>query len=230
MHDETPDTGIIRIAALERHPKQRGRYLLHLEGAADVSVLNVHEDTLVRYRLMKDAQLDASELATIAASDGKHRAYAAALAYLGAKPRTRKEIERYLGRKELDEDTIRETADRLERERYIDDSDYARAFAKQRAGHAKGRLLIKQELQQRGIDRHAAADALKALDPDAERAAAMKLALKKWKQLKGEPREKRHKLVQFLLRRGYTGEIVREAARVLAQDDEAEYDATWLDN
>jgi len=230
MHDQAPDEGIIRIAALERHPKQRGRYLLHLEGAAEMAVLNVHEDTLVRYRLMKDAQLDATELAKIASADGKHRAYAAALAYLGAKPRTRKEIERYLMRKEFDEDTIHATADRLERERYIDDPDYARAFAKQRSGHSKGRLLIRQELQQRGIDRHAAADALAALDPEAERAAAARLADKKWKQLKGETREKRLKLVQFLLRRGYTGEIVREAIRGLPQDGEFIEDATWLDN
>ena len=223
-------SGMYRIVALERHPKQRGRYLVHLDSADGLSTLNVHEDTLVRYRLVRDAALAASELVHIEAADGKHRAYAAALAYLGAKPRTRKEIERYLARKELDEEAIRETADRLERERYIDDSDYAQAFAKQRAGHAKGRLLIKQELQQRGIDRQAAAEAIAALDPEAEQSAAIKAASKKWKLLKGEPNERRHKLAQFLMRRGYPGEIVREAIRSVTQDEEPLDDGTWLDN
>jgi regulatory protein len=219
-----------RIVSVERHSKQRGRYLVHLDGADGPSELNVHEDTLVRFRLVRDAVLAASELVHIEAADGKHRAYAAALAYLGAKPRTRKEIERYLARKELDEEAIRETADRLERERYIDDTDYAQAFARQRAGHAKGRLLIKQELQQRGIDRQAAAEAIAALDPEAESLAALKAASKKWKLLKGEPNERRHKLAQFLMRRGYTGEIIREAIRAVTQDEESLDDGTWLDN
>ncbi len=218
------------VVSIERHAKQRGRYLVHLDSADGPSTLNVHEDTLVRFRLVRDAVLDATELVHIEAADGKHRAYAAALAYLGAKPRTRKEIERYLARKELDEEAIRETADRLERERYIDDTDYAQAFAKQRAGHAKGRLLIRQELQQRGIDRQAAAEAIDALDPEAEQAAALKAASKKWKLLKGEPNERRHKLAQFLMRRGYTGEIIREAIRSVTQDQEPLDDGTWLDN
>jgi regulatory protein len=224
------DNTTYRVVSIERHPKQRGRYLVHLDGAVGPAALNVHEDTLVRFRLVRDALLDAAELARIEAADGKHRAYAAALGYLGAKPRTRKEIERYLARKELDEQAIQETADRLERERYIDDTDYAQAFAKQRAGHAKGRLLIKQELQQRGIDRQAAAEAIASLDPEAESLAAVTLASKKWKLLKGEPNERRHKLAQFLMRRGYTGEIVRDAIRAVSQDDESLEDVTWLDN
>ncbi|EXX91148.1 RecX family transcriptional regulator [Paenibacillus darwinianus] len=222
--------GAFRISSVEKVRKQRGRYFIYREGQEE-PVLSVHEDMLIRFRLLKDAWVTEEDLRLIETEDGRHRAYSQAIAYLGAKPRTRKEIERYLARKELDEETIRETADRLESERLIDDADYAKIFTSQRAGsHAKGRMLIRQELIQRGIGKSEAAEAIEAIDPDMEREAAIKAAVKRWPSLKGELRERRRKLAQFLTRRGYPSGVVREALKTVATSQEDNDGLDWLDN
>lgn len=223
-------SGAFRISSVEKARKQRGRYFIYKEGQEE-PVLSVHEDIMIRFRLLKDAWVTEEDLRRIEAEDGKHRAYSLAVAYLGAKPRTRKEIERYLTRKELDEETIRETADRLESERLIDDADYAKAFASQRANsHAKGRMLIRQELMQRGIGKSEAAEAIESLDPQAELETAVAAAAKRWRSLKGELHERRYKLAQFLTRRGYPSGVVREALKTVAVEREDRDGMDWLDN
>ena len=63
--------------------------------------------------------------------------------------------------------------DRLKQEGVIDDTDYARMFASQRMRSAlKGKRLIRQELEQRGISKETAGLTVEALDEGAERDAA----------------------------------------------------------
>lgn len=227
--DATP-AGALTITAVERLRKEKHRYGVYVDHE-ETPVLTVHEDILIRHRLLKGAAITADDIRRIKREDDSYRAYALAVAYLGAKPRTRAEIERYLRRKQIEPDTIGETADRLERERYIDDADYAERFARQRANvYYKGRNLIRQELMQRGISKETARRALAALESADELAAAVAAAEKKWRQLKGEPRERRNKLALFLLRRGYTGSIVKEALNRTTRTDGDELDADWLDN
>ncbi|AJY77908.1 RecX family transcriptional regulator [Paenibacillus beijingensis] len=218
------------LTKVEPDRKHRSRYLLYFDGS-DEAALSVHEDILVRYRLLKGQTLDAALLAEVAAEDGRYRAYAAAVYYLGFKPRTSKEIERYLARKEFDEESISHTLDRLNGEALINDGEYARMFAAQRMrGALKGRRLIRQELQVRGIAKETAAKAAEALDPQAELDAAMRAAEKKWRSLKGEPIDRKRKLTAFLLRRGFPGETARAAVRSISEGEQGDDEGLWLDN
>nr|WP_233168409.1 RecX family transcriptional regulator [Paenibacillus roseus] len=196
-------------------------------------LLSVHEDILVQYRLIKGRMLTGVELEEIKREDRRQSAYALAITYLGTKPRTRKEIERYLSRKQLEPELIEQIADRLEAEKTIDDREYARMYARQRLrNHAKGRLAIKQELQQRGVSKTAAAQAVSELDEEAELAAAIRAASRKWGFLKGEMRDRKRKLAMFLMRKGYPSGVVREAvkAAAIASPDEGDsYDEEWMD-
>ena len=132
----------ITVSAVERDAKRRGFYLIYGD-AEEAPVLSVHEDILIRHKLFKGVELDDETLNRIRQEDGRQRAYAAGLAYLGMRPRTRKELERYLARKAFAEADVRAAIERLERERYVDDGEYARAFARQRAdAHYKGRRQI----------------------------------------------------------------------------------------
>jgi regulatory protein len=58
----------------------------------------------------------------------------------------------------------------------------------------------------------------------------MKAAHKKWPALKGDFREKKMRLYQFLARRGYPGHVVKEAVKAAALDDDGSDDGLWLDN
>ncbi|MDQ6419182.1 RecX family transcriptional regulator [Paenibacillus sp. LHD-117] len=227
------DVEVYRIDAVRRDKKEKRRY--HLHAGSEEPFLSVHEDILIRYRLMKDGEVTRDMARHIQDEDHRYRAYVLAVAYLGAKPRTSKQIHQYLTRKELEDSHIDYAIERLESEKLVDDEQYARQFAegRLRTGH-KGRLMIRQELQQRGVSKQAASEALSALDRDSELAFATALAQKKAKSLTGEPAKRRSKLMGFLLRRGFPGDIVREAMRSvdLSSGDgwEEEDDGVLLDN
>lgn len=222
------------VKSVETDPKRRSFYQIACEavdGIVDGPALNVHEDILIRHKLFKGTQFDEETLRRIMQDDGRQRAYAAGLAYLGFKPRTRKELERYLARKGFGEEDVHSAVERLMRERYLDDEEYAQAFAKQRAGSQyKGRRLIRQELLQRGIGRETADAAARALDPKMELETATSLARKKWSGMKGDYRMKCHKMANFLIRRGYPSEVVRAAVRAAAEEEERIGGVDWLDN
>ncbi|MFD1952939.1 RecX family transcriptional regulator [Paenibacillus thailandensis] len=221
------------ITSVQQDRHERRRYYVYAGG--DEPVLFVHEDVLIRYRLLKGQEIDPGLLETIQDEDSRHRAYSLACVYLGAKPRTRKQVEQYLRRKELDESHIAYALERLEAEHYVDDDEYARQFAAGRVRNAgKGSLLIKQELQQRGISRQAAEAALQSVGSSAELEAAKAAAVKRWARLQGEFHERKRKLTAFLMRRGFTGPVVKEAVKYAAASesdlDNSEDEGLMLDN
>lgn len=221
------------ITSVEQDKKQRRRYHIYMDHAAEPA-LSVHEDLLIRHRMLKGLELTDAAIADITAEDNRYRAYALAIAYLGMKPRTAKEIERYLLRKELEGDPIAYAIERLKSERFIDDEDYARRFAEGRLrSGGKGRLLIKQELKFRGIEKRTADAAAAELDDTAEQAAANSIAAKRWRSMSGEPMDKRRKLAQFLLRRGFPGDVAMKAVKRAAsqlEDQDDDDESVWLDN
>lgn len=213
------------VRAIERD--DRGRYRIYCEGA-DEPLLVVHEDVLIRHRLLKGTEIDEDRLREIARDAGAHQAYAAALAYLGRRSRTRKELAFYLSRKGFSEPEIRMTIERLVKERYLNDEQYARDFARMRTEmHYKGRNLIHSELAAKGVSREEAEAAIRALDPESERAAAVKAAQRRWPSIRGEYRDRVRKLAQYLYRRGYPADIVREAVRTAADEGLPEEMEDW---
>ena len=221
------------IESVHRDKKEKRRYLIYTN--AEEPVLSVHEDIMIRFRLMKGGMITAKDIAHIRNEDERYQAYILAVAYLGAKPRTRKAIGQYLTRKEFLQENIEFALNRLESEQLVDDEQYARQFAASRLRSGlKGRLIIKQELQQRGVSKQAAAEAVSELDMDSELAAASKLAEKKIRQMKGDRNVKKMKLTAFLMRRGFPGSIVRDAIRGLDWKEEnghdEEEDGVLLDN
>ncbi|MWC26494.1 RecX family transcriptional regulator [Paenibacillus sp. MMS18-CY102] len=221
------------IRSVEQDRKQRRRYLIYVDQAED-SMFSVHEDLLIRHRLFKGLEITDQMIEDIVAEDDRYRAYALAIYYLGARPRTAKEIERYLLRKELEGEPIAYAIERLQQERLVDDVDYAKRFAESRLrSSGKGRLYIQQELKMRGVDKHTADQAAAGLSKETEQAAADQAAMKRWRSLSGETYEKRRKLAQFLLRRGYPMEVSMAAVkRAMAQSNEQDdgEDVVWLDN
>lgn len=223
------------IMILSVKQDRKSRKLYHLYAGEEEPFLSVHEDILIRFRLMKGHIVSLEERDEIKKEDERYRAYIMAIAYLGAKPRTRKQIEQYLMRKEFEPDNIEYALDRLENEKIVDDEGYAREFAAGRLRSSlKGRMLIKQELQQRGVSKNAAADAVSSLSYNEELAAATAAANKKWRSLKGEQFERKRKLMAFLLRRGFPGAIAKEAINSVMEEDDgqAQEDDEWqmLDN
>jgi len=186
---------------------------------SEETVLTVHEDTLVSWRLLSGRRLTAEEVETLRQDEQKEEAYRSALLMLERKPRTTAELSLALKRKGYGGDIVEACVERLRARKMLDDSAYAKRFTEQRAaGQRKGRMLIRQELLQRGVDRQDVERAIGELDSDVEQESALALARKRWPSTKGNDRERKMKLMGMLLRRGFPSGIARTAVQQAAAE------------
>ncbi len=127
--------------------------------------------------------------------------------------RTRRELELRLRRYEPDPQLIAEALDRLEASGLLSDADVARAEAESRLrrGEAPGR--VRQTLRRKGIDARGAEQALsQAVEADGfdEVEACRRQAERRQRALASlEPAVAHRRLMAFLLRRGFSGAVVR---------------------
>jgi regulatory protein len=137
-----------------------------------------------------------------------------ALGLLAVRPRSRRELERRLLAARFEPDEVLDVLTRLERVGLVDDEAFARQYAEQRFGTRKeGSRGVEQGLRAAGIAPALAATVAEgAPDDDAERAAD--LARSRAPRLIGvAPQKAFARLSSLLMRRGYSPEIARSAAR-----------------
>ncbi|MCK8488675.1 RecX family transcriptional regulator [Paenibacillus sp. MBLB2552] len=183
--------------------------------------LEIHEDVMIKYRMMKGAVFTKVELEEIVAADGRQQGYADALKYLSLKPRTTYEITQRLGEKGWGEETIQDVLVRLQSEGYVDDAAYAQEWASQRVKlRGKGKLWVKHELRQKGVSKSHIEEALGEVSEDDEFESALQLGLKKWQGTTGEPLDRKRKTGAFLQRRGFSGGVVSRVMRELGNREQ----------
>ncbi|MFD0711346.1 RecX family transcriptional regulator [Paenibacillus sp. GCM10027626] len=222
---------IVQITKVEYDRKEKHRYRIYVNNEHIEPLLSVHEDVMIKFRLLKGREIQREELRQIAEEDTVHRAYALSLAYLGARPRTNQEIARYLARKGIEEQAIKLAIRRLEQERLLDDTSYASRFAAERLrNQKKGRRLLEQELTMRGIAKETAREATAQLDEEEELEIAVQTACKKWPKVKGEQLERKRKLAAFLMRRGFPGNVVKRAIQAAIENEVNDEERHMLDN
>jgi regulatory protein len=137
-----------------------------------------------------------------------------ALGLLAVRPRSRRELERRLLQAGFDPDEVRDVLAGLERVGLVDDRAFARQYAEHRFGtRREGRRAVMNGLRAAGISPQLAeATAEQASEQDEERANA--LARSRAARLIGlEPPKAFARLSSLLMRRGYSPEIARGAAR-----------------
>lgn len=147
-----------------------------------------------------------------------------ALGLLAVRPRSRRELERRLLAARFEPNEVKDVLTRLERVGLVDDEAFARQYAEQRFGARKeGSRGVEQGLRAAGIAPALAAIAAEgASDDDEDRAA--ELARSRASRLRGvAPQKAFARLSSLLMRRGYSPEIARSAARkaleIAFQDD-----------
>ena len=106
-------------------------------------------------------------------------------------------------------------------ENYLNEERFAIAYA---SGHSRikkwGRIKITHALKQKGVSTYCIKKALNAIDADEYWAGIEKLASAKWELLKKQPiMARRFKCRQYLLQKGYEGNVINEALRLVEQGD-----------
>ncbi|OAB35751.1 RecX family transcriptional regulator [Paenibacillus macquariensis subsp. defensor] len=212
-----PEDQELIITGVEREPKQKYRYLVSF----GQHVLSIHEDIMIKYRMIKGNSFWKQELEEIVLSNEKQLGYVQALKYLERKARTSKEIQIRLKEKETSQEVIEDVLERLTREGLVNDAMYAQQWAEQRiTSQRKGKAWIRQELRQKGVDKLLITEALDGVSPDQEYQSALIIGRKKWNQTKGELLDKKRKTGSYLMRRGFPGEQVRRVMNQLIKEDE----------
>lgn len=152
--------------------------------------------------------------------------YDRALHLLGFRARSVFELRRKLLQKGEPADEVERVIARLLDQRLLDDTEFARQFARSRvAGTGSSRFRILQELRRKGVSRALAEEAVDGLlerDGIDASAAIQRVAEKKWNALATlDAFTRRRRLYAFLARRGFNPDEIRNAMNALAEHREA---------
>jgi len=138
---------------------------------------------------------------------------AAAIGYLlrllSQRDYTRRELQDRMTRRKVPEDAQHAALARLDELELLDDQRVAEAHVRGRA-HRKGRLALRRDLRNRGVDETLVDAVLDPLD-EAQQAQTARQVLEKeaWRFRAPEVRKNRAKAAAFLNRRGFTSDVVR---------------------
>jgi len=206
------------ITKIEQQKRHKHRYNVYVDGDYAFAV---HEDIVVKYRLLKDATFSKSFIDDVIYEEEKHDAFRAALRYIGRAMHSKKEVANKLASKGYEEDIITGVLNRLIEQRFIDDHEYATTLARQRMRmNKKGPLWIKRELTQKGISKDEIKSALDQFDESDQLEQALALATKRWDLDKGDELVKLRKVMNLLQRRGYTMEVTQKVISKLKNTDD----------
>lgn len=196
-----------RITGLAPQARDPERINVSLDG---VFAFGLSRDVALREGLAIGDDLDADRVAALAAADEVAKATTAALAFLGHRPRSEREVRDRLRQKGYGSDAIDAAIAKLEGWRYLDDGDFARYWVENReANQPRGRRLLEQELWRKGVDREIVRETIAAAELD-EHAAALELARAKMRAYHNEePTVIRRRLGAYLARRGYGWDVAR---------------------
>ena len=122
-----------------------------------------------------------------------------------------------LKRKNFDQGIIKETLSFLKSKSFIDDSIFAREWIEARLKKPLGILRLRQELGLKGIDEKIIDSALLQIKEDySEQVIVKALALARLAKLKDlEPNKAKQRIYGYLLRRGFSPEVVIDTIKQL---------------
>ncbi len=114
--------------------------------------LQVSEDVLVRYRLLKGRELDEETIQEIKKSSGADFGFHLAMNYLSYQLRSEKEIRTYLKEKEILQEDRNKIVARLKELDLVDDLVYGESYVRTNMRLSdKGPKKLAQQMQQKGL-------------------------------------------------------------------------------
>lgn len=144
----------------------------------------------------------------------------AAVAMLARRACSRKEIRDKLLARGWSDETAGMVLTKLDQQNLLDDQDFSNQWTRYRTSGNYGENRIYRELRHKGIDEETARAALDSVSEDDQLRAACRLAEKGAGRRKPDEdiRKTRNRVLQSLLRRGYSWEIARAACDKVFSD------------
>jgi regulatory protein len=189
------------LTGQKRNPN---RLNVYLDGAFAFGL-----DSAVASTLKIGQTLSAEMITSLQQQDGISQAKARAVNLISRRPRSVAEVEQNLQKKGFEAFVIEQTVVQLQDVGLLDDEAFARYWVEQReAFKPRSHLALRQELQQKGVDRAIIEAALRDVDQTAAAQQAAAKQARRYTHLTED--EFRNKLGGFLQRRGFHYEIIKQ--------------------
>lgn len=180
------------------------------------------EDLVVNRRLVVDKIIDPEELEKILFEAEVGKLMERIYRLWNVRARSEKEVRDYLrslsfkrkvkGQAEISDSAINLLISKLKQKRLLSDEEFAKAWVEgRRRSKKKGKVALRQELFQKGIDREIIDEVLDQTTNEEEEELAKQALEKKmriWKNL--ELQKLRQKATEFLLRKGFEYSVAKE--------------------
>ena len=203
------------ITKIKKLRGRRQRYSVHLDG---VPAFELSDWTIGKLGLHTGDDLDEDTIEKIKSTETVTQAKNNAVNYLSYRQRSSKEMINHLIKKGFTRECAEEVTRHLQSARMMNDLEFARAFVRDRLKRKPtGQALLRMHLIAKGIPSSMADTVLTDLiSPQNQQASALQAAMRKIQLTRYSKRipdnEKRKKrLLDFLLRRGFSYEIALKA-------------------
>jgi regulatory protein len=188
--------------------ERRGRARIWVDGEFWAEI---DADVAAERGLREGVALGLEELEEVRVAGERALAMNRALHFLGYRARSRREVRERLQRYGYGEETVEVVVGRLEELGYLDDEEFARAAAREKARRYGPRRVL-GELRRSGVDAELAQGVVD--DEFAQRSEleeARSLAARRYNR--GGSDAEARRVYGFLMRRGYSAEVCAEIAR-----------------
>ena len=197
---------------------RRGRARVFVDGEFWAEI---DADFAAERGLRDGVSLDPEELAEVRLAGERALAMSRAFNFLGYRARSEKEVRDRLRRYGYGEETVEGVIGRLKELGYLDDEDFARYVAREKA-HRYGPRRVSADLRRSGVDAELARHVVdREFAGRSELEEARSVAARRYNRGRSGAEEAR-RVYGFLVGRGYSSEVCAEVAREYreAQGDE----------
>lgn len=208
----------IRVMNVAEDPRVKGRVRVRCQALGESVTLVIGASGVRAFNVRTGMVLDTVSWAALSREARVVHAQDAALRMLSTSRRSRRDLELRLRRREADQTVVADALGRLDAIGLLNDDEFALAeAAAQLRNVARSTGAVKRRLRQRGIAgdvADAAVDSIVEADEvdDAERCADA--AQRRARQLRScDKATAQRRLVGFLMRRGFAGDLVFAAVR-----------------
>lgn len=208
--------------------RKRHRYNIFLDGKF---AFGVDEAVLVKYHLLKGAELDQDQIKMITSFDQQNTAYLRALDYLSYGLRTAAEVEKKLADFDTPAEMVPPVMARLHQQGYVNDGNYAQSYVRTEMRlDLKGPGFIRRHLKQKQVADDLIEDALVLFTPDQQLINATKLAQKAFRrQGRRSARQQEERVRRNLMQNGYNSNIIQQALAAAQPEPNPQHEADLLD-
>ncbi len=205
------ESDIATITKIEIQKKYKGRRSIFLDGEF---AFGVDAAIVVQHGLKIGDRLTAAQILEFLLKEEKKRVKEKAFQFLAQRAHSERELQTKLVKKGFEKNLIEETLSELKQQKLLDDAAFAQSYVYSRlASKPLGEYAMRRELRNKGIADEQIVAALQAAYSEKNQIDyARELIEKKLPQFgKLDDQIKKKRLADFLIRRGFNWELVKDA-------------------